>query len=104
MDDFLNVLKKDPQVRIKLNDMLDRYIRLTNNYQSKIGYDTLIPNVYLKESVITMRTTITGLDIELITKISWIKYLESEYSYNWKYRNSIMIVCITNDGYLQDAI
>ena len=48
MDDFLNVIKKDPQVRIKVNDMLDRYIRLPHINQSKIGYDTLIQNVILK--------------------------------------------------------
>ena len=28
MDDFINVIEKDPQVRIKINDMLDRYMRL----------------------------------------------------------------------------
>ena len=30
MDDFLNVIKKDPQVRIKTNDVLDRYNREYN--------------------------------------------------------------------------
>ena len=33
MVDFTNVVKKDPKVRIKLNDMLDRYIRLPYIYQ-----------------------------------------------------------------------
>ena len=28
MDDFVKVNKKDPQVRIEVNDMLDRYMRL----------------------------------------------------------------------------
>ena len=27
-DDFTNVIKKDPQVQIKINDLLDRYIKL----------------------------------------------------------------------------
>ena len=40
MDAFINVIKKDPKVRFKTNDMLDRYNRLP--LQSKIGYDTLI--------------------------------------------------------------
>ena len=31
MDDFINVIKKDPQVRIKVNNMLDRYNRLPYN-------------------------------------------------------------------------
>ena len=42
MDDFVNVIMKDSKVRNKLNDMLYNYNRLSLNYQSKIGYDTLI--------------------------------------------------------------
>ena len=36
---------KIPQVQIKLKDVLDKFKRLPLNYQSKIGYDTLIQNV-----------------------------------------------------------
>ena len=39
MDDFVNVIKKFPKVRIKINNMLERYNRLLYNYQSKVGYD-----------------------------------------------------------------
>ena len=28
MDAFVNLIRKKPKVRIKLNDMLDRYMRL----------------------------------------------------------------------------
>ena len=86
MDDSINVIKKDPQVRVvsKINDMLDRYNRLPYNYQSKIGYDTLIQNVIPKELINIMGTTITDLDIELKMKISRIKCLESKNSYNCK--------------------
>ena len=45
MDDYINVIKRDPQVRIKMKDVLDKYIELSLNYQSKIGFDTLIQNV-----------------------------------------------------------
>ena len=48
MDDFINVIRKDPKVQVKINDMLDRYNRLPPKYQSKIGYDTLIQNVILR--------------------------------------------------------
>ena len=57
--------------------MLDRYMRLTYNYQSKISYDTLIQNVILKDMINIIGGTITDLDIELKMKISRIKYLES---------------------------
>ena len=77
-NDYMNVIEKHPQVRIKRNDMLDRYNRLPYNYQSKIGYDTLIQNVILKELINIMGTTITDLDIELKMKISRIEYLESK--------------------------
>ena len=70
MDDFVNVIKKDLKVRIKINDMLSRYNRLPYNYQSKILYDTLIQNVILKDLINIMGTTITDLEIESKMKIS----------------------------------
>ena len=78
MEDFINVIRKSPKVRIKINDMLDRYNRLPYNYQSKIGYDTLIQNMILKELVNVMGITITDLDIELKLKINRIEYLENK--------------------------
>ena len=36
-DDFVKVIKKDPKVQTKINVMLDRYLKLPYNYQSKIG-------------------------------------------------------------------
>ena len=57
--------------------MLDRYNRLLYNYQSKIGYDTLIQNVILKEIIIIMGGTIIDLDIELKMKIGRTKHLEN---------------------------
>ena len=69
-DDFVIVFRKDPKVRVKVNDMLDRHKRLPYKYQSRIGYDTLILNVNPKESINILSTTITDLDIELTMKIS----------------------------------
>ena len=51
MDDFINVIKKDPTVRIKINDMLVRYNRFLYNNQLKIGYNSLIQNVILNELI-----------------------------------------------------
>ena len=76
-DDFLNVIEKDPEVRIKIKDMLDRYNRLPYIFQSKIGYDTLIQNVIFKELINIKGVTITDLDMELKKKISRNKFLES---------------------------
>ena len=78
MDDLINVNKKDPQVRIKKKDMLNRYIRLLYTYQSKIGYDTLIQNKILEELIKIMDTTITEMDIELKMKFSKVEHLESK--------------------------
>ena len=74
----MNVIKKDPKVRIKINDMLDRYNNLPFNFQSKIGYDALIQNVILEKLINIMGTTITDLDLDLKMKISRIEYLESK--------------------------
>ena len=86
MEDFINVIRKDFKVRIKINDTLDRYNRLPYKYQSKICYDTLIQNVILKELINIMGLTITDLDIELKMKISRIEYLEN--------KKLIQFVCI----------
>ena len=61
-----------------MNDMLDRYSRLPYNYESKIGYDSLIQNVVLEELIKIMGTTITDLDIELKMRVSRIEYMESK--------------------------
>ena len=76
-NDFVKVIRKDPKVRVKIDDMLDIYNRLPPKHQSKIGYDTLIQYVILKELIKIMGSTITDLDIEIKMKISRIKYLEN---------------------------
>ena len=80
MDDFVNVVKREPKVRDKINDNIDKHNKLPYKYQSKIGNDTLIQNVILKELIKKMGSTITDLDIELKIRISRIRYLESENS------------------------
>ena len=72
MEAFINIIGKDPEVRIKINNTLDRYMRLPYDYRSKMGYDCLIQNIILKELINIMGTTITDLDIELKMKISRI--------------------------------
>ena len=59
------VIKKVPQVRNKIKHSLDRFTKLPYKYQSKIGYDTLIQNVILKELIDVMGTTKPDLDIEI---------------------------------------
>ena len=77
MDGFINVMKKDPQVQIKIKEILDNYNRILYNYRSKIGYDTLVQNVILKEIKNLMGTTKVDIEIELKMKISRMKFLES---------------------------
>ena len=37
MDEFVNVIKRDPKIRSKINDIIDKYNGLPHIYQSKIG-------------------------------------------------------------------
>ena len=53
--------------------MLDKYSRLSPNYQSKTGYDTLGQNVMLKELINIMGVVIIDMDRELKMKISRVK-------------------------------
>ena len=75
---FINVIKKDPFVCMKINNMLDRYNRLTYDYKIEIAYDNLIQNIILKEIINIMSVMIRDLDMELKLKISRIKYLENK--------------------------
>ena len=72
-DAFIKVIKKDSRVQNKINIMLDRYMRLPYDFQSKIGYNCLIQNVILKELFIIMSLIITDLDVELKMKINRTK-------------------------------
>ena len=78
MDAFVNVIRKDPFVCMKINNMLDRYNRLSYDHKIEIVYDNLIQNIILKEFINIMSKMIFDLDIELKTKISRIKYLENK--------------------------
>ena len=81
MEAFVNVIKKDPFVCIKINNMLDRHNRLTYNHKIEIIYDNFIHNIILKELINIMSIMILDLDMELKMKISRIKYLENKYFY-----------------------
>ena len=70
MDAFMNVIKKDPFVCIKINNMLDRYNRLAYDHKIEIVYDILIQNIILKELINIMSIKISDLDMELKMKIS----------------------------------
>ena len=76
MDAFINVIKKDPFVCMKINNMLNRYNRLTYDRKIEIAYDNLIQNIILKELINIMSIMISDLDMELKMKISRIRYLE----------------------------
>ena len=65
MEAFVKVIKKDPRVQNNINIMLDRYMSLPYDFQSRIGYNSLIQNVILKELINILATMITDLDIEL---------------------------------------
>ena len=78
MEAFIDVIKKDYFVCNKINNMLDRYNRLSSYHKIEIAYDNLIQNIILKELINIMSIMISDLDIELKMKISRIKYFEKK--------------------------
>ena len=68
MEDFIRAIKKDPKIKNNINIMLDRYMSLPYEFRSKIGYNSLIQNVILKELINIMSLIIIDLDIELKLK------------------------------------
>ena len=79
MNDFINVIKKDKFVCMKINNMLDRYNRLNYDHKIEIAYDNLIQNIILKELINIMSIMISDLDMELKMKYSRINYLENYF-------------------------
>ena len=51
MENFIKAIKKDPKICNNINIMLDKYLSLPYNFQSKIGYNSLIQIVILKELI-----------------------------------------------------
>ena len=78
MGAFVNMIKRDHFICMKIKNMLDRYNRLTYDYKIEIVYDNLIQNIILKELINIMSIMISDLDIELKMKISRIEYLENK--------------------------
>ena len=78
MENFIKAIKKDPRIVKNINIMLDRYMSLSFEFQSKIGYNSLIQNVILKELINMLSIIIVDQDIELKMKISRIEYLENK--------------------------
>ena len=69
---FIKVIKKDPKIQKEINIMLNRYMSFPYDFRLKIGYNSLLQNVILKELNNIMATIITDLDIELKMKNSRI--------------------------------
>ena len=81
MEAFISVIKKDPFVCMKVNNMLERYNRLTYDCKIEIVYDNLIQNIILEELINIMSIMISDLDIEIKMKNIRLKYLESIFFY-----------------------
>ena len=64
-EDFIKVIKKDSRVQNNINIMVNRYMSLHYDFQPRIGYNSLIQNVILKELNNIMARIINDLDIEL---------------------------------------
>ena len=68
MENFIKAIKKDKRICNNINIMLDRYMSLPSEFRSRIGYNSLIQNVILKELINMLSLIIVDLDIELKLK------------------------------------
>ena len=68
MENFIKAIKKDQKICKNINIMLDRYLSLPYEFQSRIGYNSLIQNVILRELINILCLIIVDLDIELKLK------------------------------------
>ena len=70
MENFIKAINKDKRICKNINIMLDRYMALPYEFRSKIGYNSLIQNVILKELINMLCLIIIDLDMELKLKKS----------------------------------
>ena len=70
MENFIKAIKKDKRIRDNINIMLDSYMSLPYEFRSRIGYNSPIQNVILKELINMLCLLIVDLDIELKLKKS----------------------------------
>ena len=92
----MNVIESDIKNTKKIKDMLHIYNRLAYDYQSKIGYDTLIQKVIFKEIINIVVATIVDIDTALKMKIKRTKYLESRLLLFINFYCSINDCCLFN--------
>ena len=62
MDNLIKAIKRDPKVQHDLNIILDHYMSLPYDFQSKIGYNCLIHVVILKKLIKIMSLIISEID------------------------------------------
>ena len=65
MENFIKAIKKDKRICNNKNIMLDRYMSLPYEFRSRIGYNSLIQNVILKELINMLSLIIIDLDIKI---------------------------------------
>ena len=68
MENFIKAIKKHKRIRNNINVMLDRYMAFPYEFRSRIGYNSLIQNVILKELINMLCLIIVDLDIEIKIK------------------------------------
>ena len=68
MENFIKAIKKDKRICNNINIMLDRYMSLPYEFRSRIGYNSLIQNVILKELINMLCLIIVDSDMELKLK------------------------------------
>ena len=68
MENFIKAIKKDKRICNNINILLDRYMSLPYEFRSRIGYNSLIQNVILKELINMLCLIIVDLDMELKLK------------------------------------
>ena len=66
MDVFIKAIKKDPKICKNINIMLDRYMSLPYEFRSRIGYNSLIQNVILKELINILSLIIIDLNKNIL--------------------------------------
>ena len=78
MAEFIEIIKKDPNIKNEISQTMDQYNRESISTRSQIGPKASIQSKVCKQARNIMGETLSDLDIELEQKDNKILFLEDE--------------------------
>ena len=83
MGEFIDIIKKDPNIQNKISQTIDKYNKETSSFskRSQLCQNFLVQSKVLKQAINFMGETISDVDIEIEQKDNKTLFLKAKYLY-----------------------